>query len=236
MRLRTRLMIEFDRFFIRRCKDVFKRVTPNPVSPIGYLIDMAAREAAEFMMSETQTAKIFTNHFELLQFALNNMPPDGLCLEFGVFKGESIDFIASKIHPRKVFGFDSFQGLRESWPGSPHDKGAFDLRGHLPHVPSNVVLVPGWFDQSLPAWMKDHKGPLAFIHIDSDTYEACKTIFESCHSRINSETIVIFDEHHGYAGWKHGEFKALNEYLEKYQLRRTYLAFSEMGAVITIQP
>ena len=34
--------------------------------------------------------------------------------EFGVYKGETINFIASKI-PHTVHGFDSFEGLPEVW-------------------------------------------------------------------------------------------------------------------------
>lgn len=233
MRLKTRLMLKFD-ILLKFLREISKRITANSVSPIGYLHKLAAKESAEFMNDEVHQAKIFSNRLELMKFALANIKQTGACAEFGVYKGESIDYIASILKPRQVYGFDSFEGLQESWAGSSHDKSAFDLKGILPRVPKNVTLVPGWFDQSIPKWIATQAEPLALIHIDSDTYEACKTIFELAHSRINEDTLIVFDEHHGYPGWKNGEYKALNEHLKKHGLRRTYLAFSEMAAVLKI--
>ena len=40
---------------------------------------------------------------------------DGLFLEFGVYKGTSINFISSLIPDKKIYGFDSFGGLPEEW-------------------------------------------------------------------------------------------------------------------------
>ena len=234
MRIKTRLMLKFDSLILKFLREIAKRITANSVSPIGYLYKISAKESAEFMNSEIHQAKVFSNRIELMNFALSNMKSTGNCAEFGVYKGESIDYIASTIKPRPVYGFDSFEGLQESWAGSSHDKAAFDLKGKLPTVPKNVTLIPGWFDKSLPDWLNSHPEPFALIHIDSDTYEACRTIFELTHSHINEDTLIVFDEHHGYPGWKNGEYKALNEFLQKHGLRRTYLAFSEMSAVIRI--
>jgi len=83
-----------------------------------------------------------------LTHALTQFIPPGMMLEFGVWKGTTITEIA-KAHPdRQVFGFDSFEGLPETWTRSDGDfeAGRFNLNGQLPRVPSNVTLVKGWFN------------------------------------------------------------------------------------------
>ena len=50
------------------------------------------------------------------RFCMQNIQiEDGLFLEFGVYKGQSIN-ILSKLKPNKIFhGFDTFTGLPEEW-------------------------------------------------------------------------------------------------------------------------
>lgn len=144
----------------------------------------------------------------------------GLILEFGVFNGESISEISSYTD-RKVYGFDSFEGLPESWYGM--EKGSFKTT--VPTVPENVELVVGWFDQSLPGFLEEHKENVAFVHIDSDLYSSAKYILNTLKERIVPGTIILFDElaHYGlhesiYEYRKH-EFKAFVEFLEETKLK-----------------
>ncbi len=44
--------------------------------------------------------------------------------------------------------------------------------------------------------------------------------------------LILFDEHHGYPGWENGEFKALNEILDRSDFK--YLAFGPIQALIEI--
>jgi hypothetical protein len=51
---------------------------------------------------------------------------EGLILEFGVYKGESINYIARRLPKDLIYGFDSFEGLPEFWRnGLP--KGSFKI-------------------------------------------------------------------------------------------------------------
>ena len=78
-------------------------------------------------------------------------------LEFGVFTGGTTRFIAERLDKNNVLhGFDSFEGLPEDWSGYNLSKNAFMLGGKLPRVPSNVILYRGWFDQSIPIWLKNN--------------------------------------------------------------------------------
>jgi hypothetical protein len=73
---------------------------------------------------------------------------NGLIMEFGVYKGESINFIADLLPNRQIYGFDSFEGLPETWRYNFY-KGTFKLN-NLPEVRKNVVLVKGLFEDTLP--------------------------------------------------------------------------------------
>src|SRR5262249_18379849 len=85
---------------------------------------------------------------ELIEYALGAVRVDGHYLEFGVFTGGTIRFIAARTSGRPVHGFDSFEGLPEAWGGFNLGGRAFDLKGRLPRVPANVRLHRGWFDAS----------------------------------------------------------------------------------------
>ena len=74
--------------------------------------------------------------------------PNTLWLEFGVASGHTINYI-SKFTNDTVYGFDSFEGLPEKWRDG-FDKGAFTRNGEFPNVNTNVQLIKGWFNETLP--------------------------------------------------------------------------------------
>ena len=94
---------------------------------------------------------------------------EGLVMEFGVYRARTLNYLAAKTS-QTLYGFDSFEGLPEFWRDGI-GKGAFALDG-LPKVRSNVVLVKGWFDDSLPKFLLDlnSSDPLSYLHIDCDLY------------------------------------------------------------------
>lgn len=145
----------------------------------------------------------------------------GYVVEFGVAGGISLGIIskqAEKLVPtRKVFGFDSFEGLPEEWSPNPHlvfAKGCFSY--DPPDVRDNVELIKGWFEDTIPVWKEVHFGPVAFLHIDSDLYSSCATILTELNDQIVPGTIILFDELINYMNWEEGEWKALQEWLTKY--------------------
>lgn len=79
--------------------------------------------------------------------------PNTLWLEFGVASGKTINYI-SQFTKDKVYGFDSFEGLPEKWRDG-FDKGAFSRNGNLPQVNNNVELIKGWFNETLPDFIKN---------------------------------------------------------------------------------
>src|SRR5262249_60978840 len=109
--------------------------------------------SVEFGRQHLATVPMFKTRQELFKFALAKVTvPDGLYAEFGVYKGDSINRLA-RLRPHQVFyGFDSFEGLPESWTLGART-GSFSVGGRLPAVHNNVVLVKGFFEQSLPDFL-----------------------------------------------------------------------------------
>ncbi len=82
--------------------------------------------------------------------------PNTLWLEFGVASGRTINYI-SQFTSENVYGFDSFEGLPEKWRDN-FDKGYFNMNGNMPNVNKNVVLIKGWFNETLePFIQKENK-------------------------------------------------------------------------------
>ena len=192
-----------------------------------------AIECAEYVETNMQSALQFDDRKDLWDHALALHDNAGLIAEFGVWNGESINHFAAQCS-RTVYGFDSFEGLKEDWSGWRATKGYFDLEGRLPSVAPNVELIKGWFDQTLPAFLSQHPEKFSFLHIDCDTYEATKTIFDLAGSRVKTGTVIVFDEYFGYRSWKIGEYKAWQELVRSANIEYEYLAFSREQVSVRI--
>lgn len=66
-----------------------------------------------FIKNNLGKALCFRYREDLLTRSLDKVEFDGLFMEFGVFKGKSINYIASQIGDKTVYGFDSFEGIPE---------------------------------------------------------------------------------------------------------------------------
>ena len=183
----------------------------------------AALSSSQYAQAHMQKAKRCRTGMEFLSFCVEQVSVKGLFLEFGVFSGKSINHVATGSPDQKIYGFDSFQGLPETWrPG--FKKGAFSLE-NLPPVRENVELVPGWFDRSLPVFCDAHPDePVAFLHVDCDLYSSTQTIFALLRSRIVPGTIIAFNEYFNYAGWEQHEIKAFAEFCSSYNVKYEYIA------------
>lgn len=125
--------------------------------------------------------------------SLDAVTLDGLILEFGVYKGESINKIGKFFPDRLVYGFDSFEGLPEDFT-EDQPKTTFTTYGKLPKVGNNVRLVKGLFQDTLPIFLQVKIGPVAYINFDADLYSSTKFALDVLSDRIVSGTILYFDE------------------------------------------
>lgn len=139
--------------------------------------------------------------------------PDTLWLEFGVFSGNTINYI-SKFTNEKVYGFDSFEGLPEKWRDG-FDKGWFSTNGNLPMVCDNVQLIKGWFSDTLLTFIQTQNKKVSFIHMDADLYSSTKYIFDVLKDYIDNDCVIVFDELVNFSGFDGdtGELKAFYEFI-----------------------
>ncbi|HQT63271.1 MAG TPA: class I SAM-dependent methyltransferase [Acidocella sp.] len=194
----------------------------------------AKAEAVAYILANMPEAVVRTNRFQLLSFALSHAPEKGLILEFGVEKGASLRHLAAET-TRTVHGFDSFEGLPSHWNGTKEVKGSFSLQGRLPRVLANCELHQGWFDDTLPEFLATHPEPCALIHVDCDIYPSTVSIFKHLQDRIQSGTVIVFDEYFNYPGWRQHEYKAFQEFIKASGHTYSYLGFAaEKGHVAVI--
>lgn len=201
-----------------------------------YKLQMRALdEAADYVQANMPVAMIFESHNRCLSHLLKMAPDTGLILEFGVAGGNSIRKIGGLLPDRAVHGFDSFEGLPEDWAGHLEGKGAFSQKSELPSVPSNVELHVGWFDATLPEFLKTTDEPVSFLHVDCDLYGGTKVILDELGSRLRPGSVILFDEYFNYPSWKHHEYKAWQEYVEAHKVKYTYVALTATNGCVAVR-
>lgn len=182
---------------------------------------IAADDSATFAMAAFHNVRPFFHPHDTLRNAVEKSPPTGLALEFGVASGRTLTVMAEARGQRKVFGFDSFEGLPEYWRWG-FDVGSFS--GEVPVVPGATV-IKGMFQDVLPGFLKKHPGQLAVAHIDSDLYSSAISVLHQLRPRMVEGTIIIFDEYFNYPGWREHEHRAWEEFVAD-----TGLEFDYFGA------
>jgi hypothetical protein len=185
---------------------------------------------------------IFLDNTNIREYSIkkaieNDKKNEFFYLEFGVYKGESINYFSKLIKNNKIYGFDSFEGLIEDWKGTFNGpKGTFNLHGNMPKVSDNVILVKGAIQNTLLNFLKEKPNiKINFVHMDVDTYESTNFILKTIKPFLTDKCIISFDEIYNFIGWKSGEYKALKESFKESEIK--FLAFSKNGAraVIEIQ-
>ncbi|MEM8552217.1 MAG: class I SAM-dependent methyltransferase [Pseudomonadota bacterium] len=200
------------------------------------LYQRAAEEAADFVEPFLPHALLIGGTDKIRDFAIRRIPREGLILELGVYKADGInqfaDILRDSGDARPLYGFDAFEGLSEDWFGKSLPKAALNRKGRKPRVRPNVELVVGWVEDTLAAFLARHNEPVAFVHMDTDTYSPCRYALDVLKPRLAPGAIILFDEHHGYPNWQNGEYKALTEVFSPHEYR--YTAFASQQAVIEI--
>lgn len=196
---------------------------------------IATHNTALYVSKNMRNVNSVSTREELHDQAIAAATIEGLVLEFGVFSGNSINYIADCKQNCTVHGFDSFEGLPEFWRDG-FGKGHFSTG--LPEVRSNVDLHKGWFDQSIPKFLEfiDNSAdlPISYLHIDCDLYSSTKTIFEHLGFMMVSGTVIVFDEYFNYHGWEDGEFKAFQEFIEERKLDYRYISYNRRRQEVAV--
>jgi hypothetical protein len=209
-----------------------------PTGLLAQVHQIAVSESAEYAVSNFSEAMMFNRRQELWDYCLRRVPSlqlGGVILEFGVWKGESINFFAKKCPKALVYGFDSFEGLEEDWTGFEHHKGTFNTNGKLPKCERNVELYVGWFEETLPGFLATLKqSKISILHMDADTYKPTAYVLNSLSKNLCTGSVIIFDEFFGYPSFRSHEFKAFHEFINSTGTRYRFIGYTAMQVAIEI--
>jgi predicted O-methyltransferase YrrM len=202
--------------------------------PVREVERRALAQTVDYIEANMPEAVGYYSGKKALEHALRLVPARGHLLEFGVYKGGSINVIARHNPKRTVHGFDSFHGLPHDWHGWRATRGTFSLNGRFPRVRSNVELHAGLFDETLPTWLERNPGPIALAHIDCDLYSSAKTVLDLIGPRIGPGTVLVFDEYFNFPFWRDHEWKAFREIVDRLSLKYRYLAYARTQVAVVI--
>ncbi|MGY3439032.1 MULTISPECIES: class I SAM-dependent methyltransferase [unclassified Marinovum] len=209
------------------------------ITPLTLLQDHAVRDSFETFQEQMADAMLFPRKAMLRRYCMKQailaQGTDALYAEFGVWRGHGVNLFARMLEDAggTVTGFDSFEGLEEDWTGHAKggETGRYNLDGVLPEVRPNVTLVKGWVQDTVPGWLAAQgDAPFALAHFDMDTYTPTAFVLDLIRPRLRAGTVILFDELYGYPGWRHHEYKALQESLPDDSYR--FLGFSDQAVAI----
>lgn len=166
---------------------------------------------------------------------LSKQKDDSLWLEFGVFSGKTINFI-SDYTKKNIYGFDSFEGLPEYWRKG-FEKGAFNRKGQLPEVKNNVILIKGWFNETLEPFLEQYSQDISFVHLDADLYSSTKYVLNTITPKIRKNCIIVFDEIFNFPEYEDStsELRALKEWVSEKNVKFEWIGicseFNERAAI-----
>jgi predicted O-methyltransferase YrrM len=193
----------------------------------------ATLAAADFVVTRMPDALYCGGKLDLLTFAVKLAPP-GLALEFGVFKGTTVNHLARQAPDRRFHGFDSFTGLPDHWTGVRYSPVNFDRHGKKPKVAANVSVIEGWFDKTLPAFLAREREPIGFIHVDCDISASAKTVLDLTIPRLAPGAVIVFDEFFNYKGYELHEYKAFFEAAERFDLAYRFIGYAGQQVAVAI--
>ncbi|MGD9985338.1 class I SAM-dependent methyltransferase [Pseudonocardia sp.] len=173
----------------------------------------AVASTSRFVEAELREAVALPDAASTLDHAIAKAPGGGLALEFGVYTGGTLTRIAGARagDPGGVAGFDSFDGLPETWRAGFRE-GVFDDVTGPPDVPGAEIVV-GLFADTLPGFLDAHPGPVDLLHLDADLYSSTATVLGLVGPRLRPGSVVLFDEFFNYPGWEQHEARAWREYV-----------------------
>lgn len=166
---------------------------------------------------------------------------DELLLDLGVWIGWSTRLTA-EASGRKVYGFDTFEGLVEDWAIDDQvviERGTFSLSEPLakrfirdtgvtledgipPALGRDVEFIKGMtYDTLEPFLAARPAAGISLFHMDLDTYESCRHALETCKDHFVEGSILVFDEYLV----TNGELRAFYEFQQKYGLQWQYRAW-----------
>jgi hypothetical protein len=230
-------IIDYGRTFLKIVSKIIFLILPKEVwhSKLWTLVEEGvAKDTYNHFKENFKTSILFDNVWKCREYAIkksleNDNDEELTNLEFGVYKGSSANFFSKFV--KKLYAFDSFEGLREDWAGGP--KGDMNLNKKVPKLNSNIEIVVGFVQDTLEEFLIRKKPKINFVHMDLDTYESTKYTLERIKPFLTNNCIIAFDDFYNCLGWENGEYKALIEVFNKNEF--TYKAFAIHSSRAVIQ-
>lgn len=222
----------FRNFVKEKISQIYAAFEYSANHPSRILNKMAQDSTVKFILSNCPKAIATRSPKQLMDLSLTMVSIEGLYVEFGVYKGESIRYIAKKNPDKEIHGFDSFEGLPEAWVTNP--KGSFTTHGKVPKVPQNVKIWRGYFEDSLPVWCNKHDDIIAFLHVDCDLRSSTETVLTNLADKITIGTVILFDDYFNFPGWEDEGHTVLTDFLEKNNFSAKYIGYGFKELSITI--
>jgi O-methyltransferase len=137
------------------------------------------------------------DYLESTAHTILNLNLDGDVAECGVYKGGSARLLATMFPNKKIFLFDSFEGMLESDTlERGHQKGDFrdtsleQVRSYLSDKP-NCSFFPGWIPSSA-SFLREER--FCLVHLDLDLYQSTKAAIEIFWPKIVDGGVIVFDD------------------------------------------
>ena len=204
-----------------------KRVTPRAIHNLNAAINYL--EVGRWMHAHGYDVSHRYAHRERLFDIVGAQVGDRevLYMEFGLWQGDATRYWSKLLgHPKsKLHGFDSFEGLPESW-NLFTPTGHFSLQGTVPQTDDGrVQFFKGWFEQTL----RDYTLPpheILVLNLDADLYSSTIFVLNRLRDQIVPGTYLYFDE---ICDRLH-ELRAFDEFITK-----TGMEFRLLGVTKTLK-
>lgn len=154
-------------------------------------------------------------------------------LEFGVASGCSLRWWTE--HNRnpasRFIGFDTFDGLPESWGRFP--KGAFATDGQAPGIDdARCSYRKGLFHETLPEVVRAFPFDAArtVLHMDADLYGSTLLVLVTLAPKLKAGDVVIFDEFADVMN----EFRALLDLRRSFPLNLRLIRAANWGGKVAL--
>lgn len=161
---------------------------------------------------------------------------NGLYLEFGLFVGNTAKQICEITQDKILYGFESFQGQEISVvPNEPI--GSNKYIGELPKYHSNVRIVMGRLQESLPMFLKQHTEDIAYANFDvsaNGVYDGLSILAD--YKRLKKGTsLTILHAVKEYNNQIYDSiYKAFIEFIEQYKIEFRYVGFGDVHLALVL--
>jgi hypothetical protein len=173
------------------------------------------------------------NYIANLQLCQDKAPAEGCIVECGVWKGGMLAGMAEVLPDRKIYGYDSFEGLREPqevdgpaaadwWRMNPVQNCAVtqeEAAQVLGRSKFSGLLIKGWFEETL----FDHRPnqPIAVLRLDADWYTPTLISF-TLYDLVTKGGLIIIDDYYVWDGCA----RAVHDFLSGKALNTTIQQFN----------